>query len=70
MWVGIERHQHPPHSPVSLTCPSLRHPKRTYGPRLRAIALYLMSYQHLPFERCAAALCDLFGAEVSTGFLD
>jgi transposase/uncharacterized coiled-coil protein SlyX len=42
----------------------------SYGPRLRAVALYLMSYQHLPFERCAAALCDLFGAEVSTGFLD
>lgn len=42
----------------------------SYGPKLRAIALYLMSYQHLPFERCAAALRDLFGAEVSTGFLD
>ena len=42
----------------------------SYGPKLRAIALYLLSYQHLPFERCAAALADLFGAEVSTGFLD
>lgn len=42
----------------------------SYGPKLRAIALYLMSYQHLPFERCAAALRDLFGAQVSTGFLD
>lgn len=41
-----------------------------YGPRIRAVALYLLSYQHLPFERCAAALFDLFGAEVSTGFLD
>ena len=30
----------------------------------------MLSYQHLPVERCAAALRDLFGAEVSTGFLD
>jgi transposase len=42
----------------------------TYGPKLRAIALYLLAYQHLPFERCSDAIRDLFGVEVSTGFLD
>jgi hypothetical protein len=42
----------------------------SYDLRLRAVALHLMSYQHLPFERCAAELCNLFGAEVSIGFLD
>jgi len=42
----------------------------SYGPRLRAFALYLLSYQHLPFERAAEAMRDLFGVSVSTGFLD
>ncbi len=42
----------------------------SYGPKLRAIGLYLLSYQHLPVERCAEAIRDLFGVEVSTGFLD
>jgi transposase len=41
-----------------------------YGPRLRAVALYLLARQHLPFERCQEALADLFGVRVSTGFLD
>ena len=41
-----------------------------YGPRLRAAALYLLARQHVPFERCQEALFDLFGANVSTGFLD
>jgi len=42
----------------------------SYGPRVRANALYLMSRQHVPFERAAEAMRDLFGVEVSTGFLD
>lgn len=41
-----------------------------YGPKIRSIALYLLAFQHLPFERCQVALRDLFGVEVSTGFLD
>ena len=41
-----------------------------YGPRLRAVALYLLARQHLPFERCQEAIADLFGMKVSTGFLD
>ncbi len=42
----------------------------SYGPRVRAYALYLMTRQHLPFERAAEAIRDLFGVSVSTGFLD
>ncbi len=42
----------------------------SYGPRIQAFAVYLLCYQHLPFERCAKALFDLFGAQVSTGWLD
>jgi transposase len=41
-----------------------------YGPRVRAFALYLMARQHLPFERAAEAMADLFNVECSTGFLD
>jgi transposase len=42
----------------------------SYGPRIRAIALYLMCRQHLPFERTKEAMADLLGVTVSTGFLD
>lgn len=41
-----------------------------YGPSIKAHALYLMCAQHLPWERCAQALADLFGVAVSTGALD
>lgn len=41
-----------------------------YGPSIKAHALYLMCAQHLPRERCAQALADLFGVTVSTGTLD
>ena len=41
-----------------------------YGPRIRAVALYLLNRQHIPTERTSEAIADLFGAEVSTGFLD
>lgn len=42
----------------------------SYGPRLRAFALYLLARQHLPFERAAEAMNDMFGVRVSIGFLD
>lgn len=41
-----------------------------YGPSIKAHALYLLCAQHLPRERCAQALADLFGVPVSTGTLD
>ncbi len=40
-----------------------------YGPRMRALGVYLVVYQHLPYERAAQALRDLAGAGVSTGTL-
>jgi len=41
-----------------------------YGPRVRAYGLYLLARQHVPFERAAEAMADLFGVKCSTGFLD
>lgn len=40
-----------------------------YGPRLRALVLYLAVYQHLPYERIARLLADCYGASLSTGTL-
>jgi transposase len=41
----------------------------SYGPNVRALALYLLHRQHLPVERTREALAEMFGVEVSTGFL-
>ncbi len=40
-----------------------------YGPRVRALGLYLVSYQHLPYARAARLLSDWLGAPLSTGTL-
>jgi transposase len=40
-----------------------------YGPRIRALAIYLISYQHLPYDRAARLLADWLGAPLSTGTL-
>lgn len=40
-----------------------------YGPNLRAIAVYLVVFQHVPVERAALLICDLTGAAVSTGWV-
>ena len=48
--------------------PEARSPA-SYGPNIRAIALYLLHRQHLPFERTKEALAEMLGVEVSTGFL-
>jgi hypothetical protein len=39
------------------------------GPRLRALAVYLLVFQHVPVERCRLLLSDVAGAEVSAGFI-
>ena len=39
------------------------------GPRLRALAVYLLVFQHLPVERCLLLLSDIAGADVSAGFI-
>jgi transposase len=41
-----------------------------YGPSIKAHALYLMCAQHIPRDRCAQTIHDLFGVNVSTGTLD
>jgi len=39
------------------------------GPGLRALAVYLLVYQHIPVERCRQLIADVAGAEVSGGFI-
>ena len=40
-----------------------------YGPNLRALAVYLVVFQHVPVERAAALIADLTGATPSTGWV-
>jgi transposase len=40
-----------------------------YGPRVRALALYLIARQHLPYGRTAELFADWLSAPVSTGTL-
>jgi transposase len=40
-----------------------------YGPRLRALAVYLLEQQLVPYHRVRELLADLFGAPVSVGTL-
>jgi len=46
-----------PDSPVSI------------GPNLRALAVYLVVFQHVPVERCRDLIADVTGAAVSAGFV-
>jgi transposase len=41
----------------------------SYGPNLRALAVYLLVFQHIPVERTAILLRDVTGVEVSTGWV-
>ncbi len=41
----------------------------SYGPALRALACYLLVFQHVPVERAATLIADLTGAAVSTGWV-
>jgi transposase len=40
-----------------------------YGPRLRALAVYLVEQQLLPYARVCALFADLYGAQISSGAL-
>jgi transposase len=42
---------------------------RQYGPRLRAVATYLVQQQFLPYARTRDVLADVFGAALSVGTL-
>jgi transposase len=39
------------------------------GPHLRALAVYLVVFQHVPVERCQQLLAGVAGAAVSAGFI-
>jgi transposase len=39
------------------------------GPNVRALAVYLVVYQHVPVHRCAQLIADVTGARVSAGFI-
>ena len=68
------------HQALHVRCPACAHvsvgvfpvetPSRAqYGPRLRALAVYLLEQQLLPYARTRQLLSDLFGAHVSLGTL-
>jgi transposase len=40
-----------------------------YGQRMRALVIYLIAVQHLPYQRAAGLLADWLGAPLSTGTL-
>jgi len=40
-----------------------------YGSKLRALGVYMVVFQHLPYERACRFLADLLHAEISTGTL-
>jgi transposase len=40
-----------------------------YGPNLRALAVYLLVFQHIPVARVATLIADLTGAHPSTGWI-
>src|SRR5450759_622925 len=40
-----------------------------YGPRIRALGIYLVSYEHLPYKRAAEILSDWAGAPISVATL-
>jgi hypothetical protein len=39
------------------------------GPNLRALAVYLVTFQHVPIHRCVQLITDVTGAQVSAGFI-
>jgi transposase len=42
----------------------------SYGPRVRAVVVYLLARQHVPVARAAEAMAELFGVRISTGAVD
>jgi transposase len=50
-------------APAEATAPTC------YGPNVTALAVYLLTYQHIPVARTAQLLQDLVGLPVSTGWV-
>lgn len=68
------------HQAAHVRCPTCQHvsvgvfppeasSRAQYGPRLRALAVYLLEQQLLPYERVCDLLADLCGARLSDGTL-
>jgi len=56
--------EHPAPRPAGVPSSAL-----SIGPRLRALAVYLVVFQHVPAERCRQLIADVTGALVSDGFV-
>jgi transposase len=54
---------------TTATAPSEATAPVVYGPNLRALAVYLLVFQHVPVERTAMLLADVCDAPVSTGWV-
>jgi len=50
-------------APAQVTVPA------QYGPRVKALAVYMATRQHVPYARCAELLADCLGAQVATSTL-
>lgn len=56
------------HVTAAAAAPGITAPA-TYGPNLRALAAYLVVFQHIPVARAAQLIADLSGARPSTGWI-
>jgi len=56
-------------SVTTAACPDGVEAPAQYSPNLRAIAVYLVVFQHVPVERAALLIADVTGAAVSTGWV-
>ena len=54
---------------TTATAPAGVRAAAVYGPNLRALAVYLLVFQHVPVARTAALIADLTGAHPSTGWI-
>jgi transposase len=58
------------HSTTSASFPDGVRAPVSYGPRVKAIVVYLLARQHIPVERAQEAMADLFGLKISAGTID
>src|SRR5215210_6382048 len=58
------------HASTTASFPEAVRAPVSYGPRVRAIVVYLLARQHIPVQRTAEAMADLFGVKISTGTVD
>ncbi len=54
---------------VAARPPGLPDAAVSIGPNVRALAVYLLVFQHVPVQRCRQLIADVTGAAVSEGFI-